>query len=187
MVNSNEIGGGGIQIWRHYFRGGVHQIWLCLTRGEGGIKNPQKRPDVIYGCPQSNISSSIYLLLLYLESRIFSKKSYNTVSYTPVELRKIFANILSVVWLHFLFGGGFAAPNFQSLVQFDVKLDLHRRIYLFTYYSRKLLRITIIERKNISGCYNSTKSICSWYNYKRYNLRSNRNSIVLLSKNNILV
>ena len=107
-------------------------------KGGRGVQNPKKRPDITYGCPESNISSSIYLLLLYLESRIFSKKSYNTVSYTPVELRKIFANILSVVWLHFLFGGGFAAPNFQSLVQFDVKLDLHRRIYLFTYYSRKL-------------------------------------------------
>ena len=30
---------------------GVHQIWLCLTRGGGGVKNPQKRPDVIYGRP----------------------------------------------------------------------------------------------------------------------------------------
>ena len=61
---------------------------------------------------------------------LFPRKCTILAGYTPVELRKIFANILSVVWPHFLFGGGFVAPNFQSLVQFDVKLDLHRRIYL---------------------------------------------------------
>ena len=139
MINWNQIGGDSNLT---SLLGGPPNPTLS-DKGGRGVQNPQTRPDVIYGCPQSNISSSIYLLLLYLESRIFSKKSYNTVSYTPVELRKIFANILSVVWLHFLFGGGFAAPNFQSLVQFDVKLDLHRRIYLFMYYSRKLFRFKV--------------------------------------------
>ena len=39
-----------LEVW-HTFRGGVQDLWHFVTGGEGGVKNPQKKRDILYGRP----------------------------------------------------------------------------------------------------------------------------------------